>query len=286
MTQHTAPHYWIAQHIEDLFRKEASNIGVILAVNNKILTRFLGEKPDGRIDGRVIRVLPHPNVFIQWVDFWRETCAEARQINPKELSGHHYRVIEGGSLTGGEARDHAHMLDYLFNAIVSPEGAAAALMMDQEFEDSIVRQHLDHEIQGAFRSMGLLDGDAPLFVEHPILQGARFKGHSLSHRPSFSQRNGKLYVMEHVDFTHRQRQRMSDLAGRTAYMFSDLRHHQRDLEAITVVRLDDEDREDEIISYGLGMLESESDRLINWLDKRQREEFLKERAAVARGGSV
>lgn len=107
MTQNTTPRYWIAQHIEDLFRKEASNVGVILAVDGHIYTRFLGEDETGHLDGRKLRGLSHPKVFKQWIDFWRETCAEERRVDPKELSGHHYRVIEGGALTEQDPRPHA-----------------------------------------------------------------------------------------------------------------------------------------------------------------------------------
>ena len=63
MTPTQPARYWIAQHIQDLFRKEPCNVGVILQVNGLTLTRFLGEKEDGRIDGRIIRGLAHPRVL-------------------------------------------------------------------------------------------------------------------------------------------------------------------------------------------------------------------------------
>lgn len=244
------PRYWIAQHIEDLFRKETSNIGVILQFEDRTLTRFLGEKPDGRIDGRLIRGLAHPRVFMQWVDYWREVCQEEHAIDPAELSGHHYRVIEGGVLTDANAsvENPLHMLDYLYNALVSSGGAASALMMDVEREDTIMREQLDNAIEVAFHARGLLQGDDPLHVRYPIKQHEPIQGRALLHKPSFSQLNGKLYVIEHVDFTHRQRQRMSDLAGRTAYMFSDLRDAHGSLETVSLVRVEQEDRTDAVIS--------------------------------------
>lgn len=286
MTQHHTPRYWIAQHIEDLFRKETSNVGVILAVNGHIYTRFLGENESGQLDGRSLRQLPHPKVFKQWVEFWRETCAEEQEVDPKALSGHHYRVIEGGALTGTEDNAHTHMLDYLFRAIVSPQGASHALMMDWEEAEANVRAQLDKELHNAFHGKGLLEEESPLLIKHPIRERHPIQGHAVTHTPSFSQQNGKLYVMEHVDFMSHQRQRISDRAGATAYMFNDLRARYSNVETITIIRLDDDARQDRRLSYGLGMLQSESTRVINWLDDDARSAFLDERLVVAQAGEL
>ena len=204
-------------------------------------------------------------------------------MDPQALSGHHYRVIEGGALAGHDVSNPAHMLDYLFSALVSPEGAAAALMMDMEREDATAREHLNLAIEATFHSIGLLEGDDPLHFKYPIRQHMRIQGEALTHAPSFSQRNGKLYVMEYVDFTHRQRQRMSDLAGRTAYMFSDLHKSNQALETITLIHVDDDAASDAIISYGLDMLRHESDKIVNWFDEDERASFIQERVAIATG---
>lgn len=283
MTQNTTPHYWIAQHIEDLFRKETSNVGVILAVDGQIYTRFLGEDEAGHLDGRKLKGLSHPKVFKQWVDFWRETCAEERRVDPKELSGHHYRVIEGGALTEQGAHAHTHMLDYLFRALVSPQGAADALMMDMERAEVAARAQLNQELHNTFHGQGLLENDSSRPIKHPIRERFPIEGQAVTHTPSFSQQNGKLYVMEHVDFMSRQRQRMSERAGSTAYMFKDLRETHPDLETITIIRLDDEARQDHTIAYGLEMIKSESNHVINWLDQDEQRAFLAERLAIAQG---
>ena len=91
--------YWIAQHISDLFRNEPRNIGVFVRIGDNTAARFLGETNGGQIDGRKLRGLNHPDVYRQWVDYWRSQLSEESLDELVEHSGSHYRVLDAGQVT-------------------------------------------------------------------------------------------------------------------------------------------------------------------------------------------
>jgi hypothetical protein len=113
-------HYWIAQHIPDVFRNEPRNVGVFVQVRDEIAARFFGEYIPGEpIDGRRLRGMPAADVYRQWVGFWRSEMIDASIQSVVESSVGNYRVIEGGAVTdvGGDTAED--VADYLYSVLVS-----------------------------------------------------------------------------------------------------------------------------------------------------------------------
>jgi len=72
--------YWIAKYVEDPFRNEPRNIGVIVSLDGILDARFLGERDDGTVDARKLRGFTYPAVYSQWREFWRRKI-RARDLN-------------------------------------------------------------------------------------------------------------------------------------------------------------------------------------------------------------
>jgi hypothetical protein len=71
--------YWLARYVEDPFRNEPKNIGVIVHSGEVVAARFVGEGDDNKLDGRSIKKFAYPNVYTQWHDYWRS------KLTPSEL---------------------------------------------------------------------------------------------------------------------------------------------------------------------------------------------------------
>ena len=249
--------YWIAQYVSDLFRNEPRNVGVIAQVGSDVEARFSGETLDFQIDGRRIRVLPHPDVYRQWIDYWRSRLSAGELDLLKEESGHHYRVVEGGFATDIGHDSTEDVVTYLYALLVS-EGGFREAVKNEETEDTVARQSLQTDIESAFQEAHIL-ADAPdLLAPHPIRRGIKLPGSSgVSHTPAFVQQNGRLFVMEGVDFAGRQAQRGRDHAGWSAYMFKDLRSKQKEVETIAIIRMTEGDLSNEVVENGYAMIRKE-----------------------------
>jgi hypothetical protein len=268
--------YWIAQHIEDLFRNEPRNVGVLLHIDNKFSARFFGEDEVGQLDGRRLRVFSHPDAYRQWVEFWRREAPRCDPADLERLNGRHYRVIEGGELTDYAPDSIIDVTKYLYALLVSEGGLREALGAEEE---SPVRL-LESDIVDAFRAQQILADVGPLFARHPIERGRRVEGVSAIHRPTFVQENGRLCLMETIDFTIKQKQRSRDHAGLSAYMFRDVRNKRPEAEAIAIVRITDADMVSEDVQYGFQLLQSEA-AIVDWLNENTRSGFLEERKRIA-----
>ena len=130
------------------------------------------------------------------------------------------------------------------------------------------------------RDLSLLASDNDLLVPHPVRKGAIVQGQKTRHHPSFVQENGKLFVMETVDFTTSQKRRPRDHAGYSAYMFRDIRDQHTNADAIAIVRVTEEDEATDDVSHGLQLLRNEAD-IVNWLDTGAQQTFIADRKRVA-----
>lgn len=103
MTHHTngpGAEYLIAQHVEDPFRREARNVGVFVRKEGRYAARFVGETGPGVLDGRLVEVLAAPDVYRQWVQYWRGVLDD--EPDPfaalQQHSSAHYLVVDGGTV--------------------------------------------------------------------------------------------------------------------------------------------------------------------------------------------
>jgi len=274
--------YWVAQYIPDLFRNEPRNIGVIAQVGSEAVARFVGETPDLQVDGRKTRAFPYPDVYRQWVAYWRSRLSAGKPDSLKEDSGHHYRIVEGGLATDIGYDSPEDVVAYLYALLVAEGGFREATQTEENTEDTIDRAALQTDIETAFQNAHILADSGDLLVQHPIRRGVKLAGTGeLAHAPAFVQRNGQLFVMESVDFRPKQAQRSRDHAGWSAYMFKDLRSVQQDIETIAIVRMREEDLRNEIIENGYTLIKKEASSIVHWLDAEERRDFLEERTRVA-----
>lgn len=267
--------YWLAKYIEDLFRQEPRNIGVIVSFEGQFAAQFFGETQPGHIDRRKLRALPYPDVYTQWIEYWRAGIG-----NPEQLvasSKGNFQVVRGGDVSGVH-EDATTVVRYLYSLLVADDGFRHAVLEDQ---GEVASTTLEAEIAHAFTEIQVTaDQGKDLFIAHPIRRRESVRGAQLEHKPAFSQVNGHLYVMETVDFTTPQKKRASDHAGSVAYMFRDIRDGDKNSERFSLIRYQEADLENEDVAYALKALRNESD-VVNWGATEAREGFLRDRRAVA-----
>lgn len=272
--------YWIAQYLREPIRMEPKNVGVIVRLGDAVAAKFVGETRPGEFDARKLRGFPHPDVYRQWVEYWRR---ELDRNGPEGLSysAPNYRTVEGGEVSGIDATDSIDdVLNYIYALLVSEGGFTEAI--DQAAEDAADNTaQFAREIEVEFMRLDILRDEPSLFVRSPVRRNMSLPGRTgVTYKPSFVQVNGRHYVMEPVDFTTRQKRRALDHAGFSAYMFHDLRTARGDVEPISLVRYTPADTERSEVAEALRILGAEA-RVVNWHDERERAAFLEERRRIA-----
>jgi hypothetical protein len=273
--------YWVAQYVSDVFRNEPRNVGVLVAVRNDVAARFVGEGEDGALDGRRLKNFPYPDVYRQWITYWRRELARGQASSLPQNSAANFRVTEGGKVADIGGDGAGAVAAYLYSTLVSDGGLREALAETEAEEPQ--RVLLDVEVAAALAQAQLLGQDADhAAVPHPVRKEAPVAGRILAeYKPAFVQQNGRLYVMETVDFTKSQKKISRDHAGWSACMYRDVRAAHGDaIEPISIVRVTDADQDVEDVRNGLALLKNESD-IVNWLNESERIEFLEDRRRVA-----
>ena len=292
MTHHTQGpkvEYLIAQYMEDVFRREVRNLGVFVRKQGVCSARFFGETEPGVIDGRRIKGFAAPDVYRQWIQYWRRIVATTNDPFTELLryTNANYPVVQGGQIwdTGTDSTDD--IAQFLYSALVAEEGFASAFdTVDGDVNaEETTAPRLNREVESTFRSLSIFataNEQLPL-VRHPIVSRQEVRGTTTEpHRPQFSQRNGKLFVMETVDFTERTKDRARDHAGFVSFMFDDLRDALKaDVVPIAIVRMSPGDENLAEVRYGLSMLVKNAAEVINWNDAAARTGFIEARRQVA-----
>lgn len=277
--------YLILQHLPDPFRREPRNIGVVVAKGDATAARFYGENAFGELDGRRLRSFDYPDVYRQWVDFWKRTLRKAKTSETAfdhllKSGKSHFIVVPGGEVSDTASDSADRIAQYLYSLLVSDGGLNEAL---GGLEDPTpAATSFQSDVGAAFAQAGILaNDDNPSSIKHPVRSRITIKGHSFDqYRPTFTQENGCLYVMEPVDLSMRNKQSAKDHAGMTAYMFNDIRRAHSNTQAISLVRYQAQDEELEPVRLALAILRNESD-LVDWGEPLQRESFLRQRAEIA-----
>lgn len=280
--------YLIAQYMEDVFRREVRNLGVFVRKEGRYAARFFGETEPGTVDGRRIRGLAAPDVYRQWVQYWRGVLVSERDpfSELRRYPSANYPVTTGGEILDTGADSCEVVADFLYNALVAEGGFAQAFGAADEDTGSAGAggPRLNKEIETAFRSLNIFatQHEQLALVRHPVVARPEVRGTTAEpHRPQFAQQNGKLYVMETVDFTERAQNRVRDHAGFTSFMFDDLRDVMHDgVVPIAIVRTD-ASAESADVRYGLSMLQKTAAQVVDWADPGERAEFVASRQRIA-----
>jgi hypothetical protein len=283
----TAVRFYIAQYVSDPLRQEPRNVGVFAAHGSRITAKFYGEAASGAPDGRKLRGFPRPDVYRQWVEYWRSLTQRTLEDFEKGLTEGlraNYRVIEGGEVSNTEEDSLPDVANYLYSMLVSDGGlseAMGSLDVEDEATDGPLKSILAEEFTAA--NIFARSNEENGLVPHPIRERVEVKSRFAEpHIPSFTQQNGLLYVMETIDFTSSAKERAKQHAGLASFMFEDIDHVYGDAsQSIAIVRARDEDKEFASVRYALSILESESKQMVNWLDLKQRSAFLADRQRIA-----
>jgi hypothetical protein len=269
--------YWVAKNVEDQFRNEPRNVGVIVWGERSIAARFIGEKESAAIDRRLLgQRFRYPDIYLQWVAYWREEIAAGRIESIVRAVTPNYYVVEAGEVSDTGLDTAEAVCSFLYTLLVSEEPVMQAFELAVEEDET---KGLGSEISHAFANLRLL-GDSPgLVVRHPIQRDHPIKGKHVTHKPSFSQLNARLYVYEAIDFTMKRPKVIRERAGWMAYMYSDIKQAEKSAQTYSIYRPNQE-QAGEVVEYAKKMLGGES-TLVNWTDDKERNRFLNERQRVA-----
>ncbi len=271
--------YWVAKYVEDPFRNETRNVGVIVNTGDEVAARFAGEREDGSIDGRRLQGFKYSDVYKQWLQYWRE------QLDAENLDGilgavtENYRVVPGGEVSDTGTDGAEAICRFLYGLLVTDAPVLEAFELTTE---SDTERDLSLDVDMTFREWDILADHPTLSVRHPVKRKQQIRGEHATHEPSFSQRNGKLYLFEAIDFNSHKPKLLKERAGFMAYMFSDIRHFEssaNEIEAFSIIRPKAGEAGD-AIEYASSVLAGES-TILNWSDTKERDQFLRERRAVA-----
>jgi len=269
--------YWIAKYVSDPFRGETKNVGVFVRHNGQIAAKLIGVRDDGVVDNRRIRgIFSQPTVFNQWQDFWQECIAE--QDLQSILNGNttNFFVIEGGSVSDAGNDPINGICDFLFSLIVSDGGAVEAFEWNNE---ASYEMDLVADVSSAFEETLILADLTNQNNPHPVEKNQAVPGKSVVHTPSFSQRNGRLYVMESIDLGLSRQKPIRERAGWMAYMFSDIKESHPGTVSISIIR-PEQGSGAEATRFARKVL-SDTSEIVDWSDQSQRTAFLQERTRIA-----
>lgn len=269
--------YWVAKYIDDPLRNEPRNIGVVIEQDGVFASRFFGERDyGGALDGRALRgKFSYPNVYIQWHAFWRS------RIQAKDISGllksatANFSVTEGGEIADVGSDTASDVCKFMYDMVVG--GGPIDAYGWQANEDGSF--DLTSEIISTLDHLQLLARDHELFARHPVVREREVVGKHVTHRPSFSQKNGNLYVFDQIDLSGPRPNKIKERAGLLGYMFSDIKAAEPAAVTYSLVRPAN-DNPAEAVEYAKRVLGSES-QVVNWLDAQQRGAFLEDRKRVA-----
>jgi hypothetical protein len=269
--------YWIAKYVEDPFRNEPRNVGIVVSTPDGMAARFAGERDDGTVDGRRLQSFKFAEVYKQWIQYWREQIRAENIEAITSATTQNYYVIQGGEVsdTGSDGADA--ICKFLYGLLVSDTPVMEAFELAIEGDTEI---QLAQDVSATFSEWDILADHPTLAVRHPIKRKQRIQGERAVHQPSFSQTNGKLYVFEAIDFNSQKPKLLQERAGFMAYMYSDIRHLcSTNFEAYSIVRPKEGD-ENDAIEYARTVLSGESE-IIDWGNKEMKNQFLRERRTIA-----
>lgn len=268
--------YWIAQYVQDLFRNEPRNIAVFVKTADSVAARYLGSDDQDKIDGRRLGIFNQPDVYKQWVEYWKSLIEAENTDELENSSSAHFRIISGGSVSNIAADSSSTVASSLYSLLVS-SGYAAAI--DSDVDLSTVKIKLIDEVELSLQAL-MNSGEDSLTVANPVRVGESVQGKAALHDISFSQLNGSLALIEPVDFTDRSKSRAVDHAGLTAYKYSDITNANDKVAPYSIVKIDESDKGNRSINYGLKILEKESN-VVMWNDFDARKQFIDDRRDAA-----
>jgi hypothetical protein len=267
--------YWVAKYIDDVFRNETQNVGVIAQIGDDVTARFIGERDDGTFDLRKLgNRFSHPQVYSQWRDYWRDNIGSSNMNEILTANSSNFFLEAAGEVSDIGEDPVSEVCEFLFDLLVGPGGVSEAYQWET---DDQVEPALSEEISELFEQQRLLAHANSFLVRHPIQRKTEVRGLNAKHMPSFIQKNGALTVIEYIDMTRPQQKLVRERAGWMGYMFSDIKQANTGADTYSIVK---PASDGDAVEFATNVLGKESN-VVNWLDKHERELFLADRVKVA-----
>ena len=216
--------WFVAKYIPDLRRREPTNVGVILRMGDSVFAKFLGERSDGRIDGRSVKWLGVAS-YKAWVTHWRRHLDESADLSALTGSppGTNYYIEVGGErLIGSETTDPEGLLDYLYSVLVEETPEREVLSVEKATESVLNRIEIAERVERGY-----------------VLEVPR---DGFTDRVEFDYRylNGTAHLMQRVSLTLED-VRSWDNVHAAAWSFQYAHSVERDASAIALVKTREED---------------------------------------------
>jgi hypothetical protein len=209
--------YWVAKCVDDPFRNEPRNVGIIVSTPDGLAARFAGERDDLSIDKRRLgQRFKYADVYLQWVDYWREQIANENMAEIIAAVTPNYYVVPGGEVSDTGADGPTIICNFLYNLLVSDASVMEAFEFATEPD---AERDLAWDVSSTFANWAILADSPTIHVRHPIRKKQPIRDSHATHEPSFSQQNRTLYLFESIDFNAKKPKLLRERAGFMAYMF-------------------------------------------------------------------
>jgi hypothetical protein len=121
----TTATWYLVRYMPDLQRREPRNVGVVLRTGDGLwLSKFIGEKDDGNIDGRHLRRYDiSSEVYKTWVRYFRRKAADDSWPDVQRMQSariRNYFTEQGGQYLGRISSSQS-LLDDLYSRLVEEE---------------------------------------------------------------------------------------------------------------------------------------------------------------------
>ena len=269
--------YWVARYVPNPFRNEPRNVGVIVCKDNLAVGLFVGERENGTLDGRKIVGFANPAVYLQWHKYWKRKIAAKAIDDIVNATTPNYGVVAGGEVTDVGDDNALTICRFMYDLLVG-----GGITEAYEWTEEKLGVRLVEDIVQEMDRTAILENTSQLFARYPVRRNQNISGKSVMHTPSFSQRNGRLTVMEYIDLGAGQINKAKERAGWMAYMFRDIKDRDPSSDAISLIRPEGDGRSDQIAFARQALLGGS--RIINWFDEQERKSFLEERKLIAEPG--
>lgn len=176
----------VARYVPDLRRREPRNMGVVLKMGDHLLSRFLGERDTGRIDGRRVHAFVNSvDNYKAWVSYWQSVASgdgkDLLALTGQRGDDSYFLEYGGERVFGSERTDPNDMLDYLYSVLVEEMPEPDTLNVKQLSENVLAKAGVRERVTPDYR-LSLSPTDSAFF--------------------DYKYQNGSLHLMKRVTLTY------------------------------------------------------------------------------------
>lgn len=221
--------WYVCKYVDDLLRDEPRNLGVIVQNESEVVSRFVGERPDGVIDGRRVPWVRSADTYRLWVRHWRSVATSSDGLSGQERrsADNYFLSPRMETLFGSDTKlTLDELADTLFARLVAGEGELAENL----------REHVE-------RVFGKLE----LYVEPDPSVLVEVDGVADLLNFDYRYTNGRTTLMERLNLAN-VNERSWDRVHAASWNFSRVRQDQRhgDDERVALVRTGASDRQGQL----------------------------------------